>query len=174
MAVKNKEGLIKALNQRSEFTYGGHIKGCIHKDGYYVFDYDTLILVETQRKFIARFGNGSYGTTIRRTIEFFNNKFYSNTTSKLQNILKEIFNISAPERKAYLFNTEPKEAYAGDLGYVNLSFTNEGLISLVSKKTEKGFQFFNINRLSPLVALNIKGVWCDIETKLLLKQEVSQ
>ncbi|OUT06716.1 hypothetical protein [Campylobacter concisus] len=151
MIVRNKEGLIKALWGYKEFTYGGHVEARLYGETYVITDYSVTILV------IKR----------DRSVLYFDNSFYSKTTSKLQNLLKEVFNFIAIRRKAYLFDTEPKKAYSGDLEKVNITFTNEGLISMVSKKTERGFEFFKTNNLCPLVSLYIGGVWCGIETKLL-------
>lgn len=151
MTARNREGLIEALWGYTEFTYGGHVEARLYGETYVITDYNVTILV------IKR----------DRSVLYFDNSFYSNTTSKTQNLLKEVFNFVAPERKAYLFDTEPKKAYSGDLGGVNITFTNEGVISMVSKKTKRGFEFFKTNNLCPSVSLYIGGVWCGIETKLL-------
>ena len=151
MIVRNKEGLIKALCEYKEFTYGGHVEARLYGETYVITDYLGIILI------IKR----------DRSALYFDNSFYSNTTSKTQNLLKEVFNLVAPERKAYLFDTEPKKAYLGDLEEVNITFTSEGLISMISKKTKRGFEFFKLNDLCPLMSLYIGGVWCGLETKLL-------
>lgn len=151
MIVRNREGLIKALWGYKEFTYGGHVEARLYGETYVITDYLITILV------IKR----------DRSVLYFDNSFYSNTTSKTQNLLKEVFNFVAPERKAYLFDTTTKKAYLGDLEDVNVAFTNEGVISMISKKTKRGFEFFKLNDLCPLMSLYIGGVWCGLETKLL-------
>ena len=120
MVVSNKEGLIKALWGYKEFTYGGHVKAWEWAKTFTVQDYNTVLLVKY---------NGA--------LIYFNNKFYSKTTSRLQNLLKEVFNIVAPERKAYLFDTEPKEMYYTDATecYRGSAFFNSnGSLSFFAKK----------------------------------------
>jgi hypothetical protein len=155
MVVRNKEGLIKALWGYEEFTYGGHVEATLICDTYTIKDYGKTILVIKKG----------------RDILYFDNSFYSVTTTRLQNLLKGMFNISVPKRKAYLFDTEPKRIHVGDLGHITLNFTKEGLISLVSKKTERGYEFYKIDSLPPLVTLDIGGIYRIIETKLLTKED---
>ncbi|QPH88679.1 hypothetical protein [Campylobacter concisus] len=155
MIVRNKEGLIKALWGYKDFTYGGHVEATLIRDTYTVKDYGKTILVIKKG----------------RDILYFDNSFYSVTTSRFCNLLKEVFNFTAPERKAYLFDTEPKRVYVGGLGHITLNFTKEGLISLVSKKTERGYEFYKIDSLPPLVTLDIGGIYRIIETKLLTKED---
>ena len=106
---------------------------------------------------------------------YFDNSFYSVTTSRLQNLLKEIFNFVAPERRAYLFDTTTKKAYLEGV-YGEVSFNKDGLILFASigQLGDKDLRFYSPKSLSPLISLGLGGVWCGIETKLLLKQEVSQ
>lgn len=155
MIVRNKEGLIKALRGYEEFTYGGHIEARLYGETHIIKDYGKTILVIKKG----------------RDILYFDNNFYSVTTARLQNILKGIFNINTPKRKAYLFDTKPKSTYAGLLGYINLSFTNDGLISLATKKTERGYEFYKIDSIPPLISLDIGGIYHCIETKLLTKED---
>ena len=152
MIVRNKEGLIEALYEYKEFTYGGHVKARLYGETYVITDYLTTILV------IKRDGSKLY----------FDNSFYSNTTSKLQNILKEVFNLVAPERKAYLFDTTTKKAYLGGI-YGEVSFNKDGLLLFgsIEQIGSKGLRFYSPKSLSPLISLSLGGVWCDIETKLL-------
>ena len=152
MIVRNREGLIKALREYKEFTYGGHVKARLYGETYVITDYNVTILV------IKR----------DRSVLYFDNSFYSNTTSKTQNLLKKVFNIVAPERKAYLFDTTTKKAYLGGI-YGEVSFNKDGLILFASTKQigSKGLRFYSPKSLSPLITLSFGGVWCDIETKLL-------
>ena len=111
--------------------------------------------------------------TLRRGngIIYFNNKFYSNTTSKLQNLLKEMFNINAPERKAYLFDTEPKEMYYTDAieCYRGSAFFNSnGSLSFFCKKRKGDFvEFIKCNKLPQEISLKLGNVYYGLETKLL-------
>lgn len=153
MIVRNKEGLIEALCEYKEFTYGGHVEASIIKNVYRIVDYDTTILI----------------MGLDGVVEFFNNKFYSNTTSKLQNILKEVFNINAPERKTYLFNTEPKRAFCLADGIAGKAFfNNDGSLAFFMEWINgENMHFINPSFLAPLITLKIADTWCDIETKLL-------
>lgn len=152
ITIRNKEGLFNALNNKQDFKYGGYLVAYTRGDGsYHVVDYNTLLLVLDKDNRVV----------------YFDNSFYSVTTTKTQNLLKEVFSIDAPKRKLYLNDTTPKGAYAGLLSYVNITFTNEGLISTISKKTEKGYIFFKDSILPPLIALLIGGCYYDIKTKLL-------
>ena len=152
MIVRNKEGLIRALWGYREFTYGGHVKARLCGETYVITDYNVTILV------IKR----------DRGVLYFDNSFYSITTSRLQNLLKEVFNFVAPERRAYLFDTAAKEAYLGGF-YGKVSFNKGGLILFASFKQlgNKGIRFYSPKILSPLISLSLGGVWCNIETKLL-------
>ena len=152
MIVRNREGLIKALWGYTEFTYGGHVEARLYGETYVITDYNVTILV------IKR----------DRSVLYFDNSFYSNTTSKTQNLLKEVFNFVAPERKAYRFDTTTKKAYLGGV-YGEVSFNKDGLILFASIGVlgNKGTRFYSPKSLSPLLSLYIGGVWCDIETKLL-------
>lgn len=160
ITIRNKEGLIKALCEYKEFTYGGHIEASIIKNVYRIVDYDTTILI----------------MGLDGVVEFFNNKFYSNTTSRLQNILKEVFNINAPERKTYLFDTKPKKAFCTDAGLAGkVFFNNDGKLTFfVNMIKGENIEFISPNFLMPIISLKLADTWCDIETRLLLKQEVSQ
>lgn len=152
ITIRNKEGLFNALNNKQDFKYGGHLVAYTRGDGsYHVVDYSALLLVLDKDNRVV----------------YFDNSFYSVTTTKLQNLLKTIFTINTPKRKLYLNDTTPKGAYAGLLSYVNITFTNEGLISTISKKTEKGYEFFKCSSLPPLIALVISGCYYDVKTKLL-------
>lgn len=93
ITIRNKEGLIKALCEYKEFTYGKHVKARLYGETYVITDYNVTILV------IKR----------DRSVLYFDNSFYSKTTSKLQNLLKEVFNFIAIRRKAYLFDTAAKK-----------------------------------------------------------------
>ena len=159
MIVRNREGLIKALWGYTEFTYGGHVEARLYGETYVITDYNVTILV------IKR----------DRSVLYFDNSFYSNTTSKTQNLLKEVFNFVAPERKAYLFDTTTKKAYLGGI-YGEVSFNKDGLILFASigQIGSKGVRFYSPKSLESIVSISFGGVWCGIETKLLLKQEVSQ
>lgn len=157
MIVRNKEGLIKALNAKQSFTYGGHTSAGFNGLTYRIRDYDTTILI----------------MGLDGGIEFFNNKTYSNTTTRLQNLLKEIFNINAPERRAYLFNTEPKKAYSIDATLAGKAFFNtDGSLAFFAE-TIKGenVSFISPNVLPPLISLKVANTWLDIETKLLTKED---
>lgn len=159
MIARNKEGLIEALWGYKEFTYGGHVEARLYGETYVITDYNVTILV------IKR----------DRSVLYFDNSFYSNTTSKLQNLLKEVFNFVAPERKAYLFDTTTKKAYLGGI-YGEVSFNKDGLLLFgsIGQIGSKGVRFYSPKSLESIVSISFGGVWCDIETKLLLKQEVSQ
>lgn len=152
ITIRNKEGLIKALLGYTEFTYGEHVEARLYRETYVITDYNVTILV------IKR----------DRSVLYFDNSFYSNTTSKLQNLLKEVFNFVAPERKAYLFDTTTKRAYLGGI-YGEVSFNKDGLLLFgsIGQIGSKGVRFYSPKSLSPLISLSFGGVWCDIETKLL-------
>lgn len=152
MIVRNKEGLIKALWGYKEFTYGGHVEARLYGETYVITDYNVTILV------IKR----------DRSVLYFDNSFYSNTTSKTQNLLKEVFNFVAPERKAYLFDTTTKKAYLGGI-YGEVSFNKDGLILFASigQIGSKGVRFYSPKSLESIVSISFGGVWCGIETKLL-------
>ena len=152
MIVRNKEGLIKALWGYKEFTYGGHVEARLYGETYVITDYNVTILV------IKR----------DRSVLYFDNSFYSNTTSKTQNLLKEVFNFVAPERKAYLFDTTTKKAYLGSI-YGEVSFNKDGLILFASigQIGSKGVRFYSPKSLESIVSISFGGVWCGIETKLL-------
>lgn len=156
MIVRNKEGLIKALWGYKEFIYGGHVEARLYGETYVITDYNVTILVIKKD----------------RSVLYFDNSFYSKTTSKLQNLLKEVFNFVAPERKAYLFDTTTKKAYLGGI-YGEVTFNKDGLILFASIKQigNKGSRFYSPKSLSPLISLSFGGVWCDIETKLLRGEE---
>ena len=154
ITIRNKEGLIKALREYKEFTYGGHVKAWEWDKTFTMQDYNTVLLVKY---------NGA--------LIYFNNKFYSNTTSKLQNLLKEMFNINAPERKAYLFDIEPKEMY-----YIDAIECYRGsafLILMVAyhflQKKRKGdfVEFIKCNKLPQEISLKLGNVYYGLETKLL-------
>lgn len=152
MIVRNKGGLFNALYNKQDFKYGGHLKTfTIGDNNYHIIDYNTLLLVLDKDNRVV----------------YFDNSFYSVTTTRTQNLLKEVFCIDAPKRKIYLNNITPKLAYIGSVGFVNVTFTNEGLISTISQKTEKGYKFFKDSILPPLIALLIGGCYYDIKTKLL-------
>ena len=157
MTIRNREGLIKALYAKQSFAYGKHTIAGVIGDTYRIRDYNTTILIL-----------GSDGG-----IEYFNNTFYSKTTSKLQNLLKEIFNIVAPERRAYLFNTNPKRAYINE-GYGDITFDKEGYILFATLKKGGAITFISPSVLNPFISLKIGGEWFDTETNLLTKQEVPQ
>lgn len=152
ITIRNKEGLIKALREYKEFTYGGHVEARLYGETYVITDYLVTILV------IKR----------DRSVLYFDNSFYSVTTSRLQKLLKEVFNFVAPERKAYLFDTTTKKAYLGGI-YGEVSFNKDGLILFASigQIGSKGLRFYRPKSLSPLISLSLGGVWCGIETKLL-------
>lgn len=152
MIVRNKEGLIEALWGYKEFTYGGHVEARLYGETYVITDYNVTILV------IKR----------DRSVLYFDNSFYSNTTSKTQNLLKEVFNFVAPERKAYLFDTTTKKAYLGGI-YGEVSFNKDGLILFASigQIGSKGVRFYSPKSLESTVSISFGGVWCGIETKLL-------
>lgn len=156
MIVRNKEGLIKALWGYKEFTYGGHVEARLYEETYVITDYSVTILV------IKR----------DRSVLYFDNSFYSKTTSKLQNLLKEVFNFIALRRKAYLFDTTTKKAYLGGT-YGEVTFNKDGLILFASigQIGSKGSRFYSPKSLSPLMSLSFGGVWCDIETKLLIRED---
>lgn len=156
MIVRNKEGLIKALWGYKEFTYGGHVEARLYGETYVITDYSVTILV------IKR----------DRSVLYFDNSFYSKTTSKLQNLLKEVFNFIALRRKAYLFDTTTKKAYLGGT-YGEVTFNKDGLILFASiwQIGSKGSRFYSPKSLSPLMSLSFGGVWCDIETKLLIRED---
>lgn len=156
MIVRNKEGLIRALSEYKDFTYGGHVEATLIGDTYAIKDYGETILV------IKR----------DRSILYFDNSFYSVTTSRVQNLLKEVFNIVAPERKAYLFDTEPKKAYLEGI-YGEVSFSKEGLILFASigQIGSNGMRFYSPKNLLPFLSLSLGGVWCSIETKLLREED---
>ncbi|WXG60249.1 hypothetical protein VB002_00610 [Campylobacter concisus] len=152
ITIRNKEGLFNALNNKQDFKYGGHLVAYTRGDGsYHVVDYSALLLVLDKDNRVV----------------YFDNSFYSVTTTKTQNLLKEVFCIDAPKRKLYLNDTTPKLALVSNLSSVNITFTSEGLISTISKKTENGYIFFKDSILPPLIALLIGGCYYDIETKLL-------
>lgn len=152
ITIRNKGGLFNALYNKQDFKYGGHLGAHTFGDGYYhVVDYNTLLLVLDKDNKVV----------------YFDNSFYSVTTTKTQNLLKEVFSIDAPKRKLYLNDTTPKLALVSNLSSVNITFTSEGLISTISKKTENGYIFFKDSILPPLIALLIGGCYYDIETKLL-------
>lgn len=156
ITIRNKEGLFNALNNKQDFKYGGHLVAYTRgDDSYHVVDYSILLLVLDKDNRVV----------------YFDNSFYSVTTTKTQNLLKTIFTINTPKRKLYLNDTTPKRAYAGLLSYVNIIFTNEGLISTISKKTEKGYEFFKCSSLPPLIALVISGCYYDVKTKLLIGED---
>lgn len=152
MIVRNREGLIEALCEYKEFTYGGHVEARLYGETYVITDYNTTILV------IKR----------DRSVLYFDNSFYSNTTSKTQNLLKKVFNFVAPERKAYLFDTTTKKAYLGGI-YGEVSFNKDGLLLFgsIGQIGSNNVRFYSPKSLSPLISLSLGGVWCDIETKLL-------
>ena len=152
MIIRNKEGLIKALCEYKEFTYGGHVEARLYGETYVITDYNTTILV------IKR----------DRSVLYFDNSFYSKTTSKLQNLLKEVFNFIAIRRKAYLFDTTTKKAYLGGI-YGEVSFNKDGLILFASigQIGSKGVRFYSPKSLESIVSISFGGVWCGIETKLL-------
>lgn len=161
MVIRNKEGLIKALCEYKEFTYGGHVKAWEWAKTFTIQDYNTVLLVKY---------NGA--------LIYFNNKYYSQTTSRLQNLLKEVFNIVAPERKAYLFDTEPKEMYYTDATECyrgSVFFNNNGKLTLI-KLTDRDI-FLNPNSFleSAKITLYLKGSLA-FSTNLgnLTKQEVSR
>ena len=152
ITIRNKEGLFNALYNKRDFKYSEHLGAYTFGDGYYhVVDYSTLLLVLDKDNRVV----------------YFDNSFYSVTTTRIQNLLKEVFDLVATERKLYLKDTTPKLAYLGELGYVDITFTSEGLISTISKKTENGYIFFKGSILPPLIALLIGGCYYDIKTKLL-------
>jgi hypothetical protein len=152
ITIRNKEGLIEALWGYKEFTYGGHVEARLYGETYVITDYNVTILV------IKR----------DRSVLYFDNSFYSNTTSKLQNLLKEVFNFVAPERKAYLFDTTTKKAYLGGT-YGEVSFNKDGLILFASigQIGSKGVRFYSPKSLESIISISFGGVWCGIETKLL-------
>ena len=152
ITIRNKEGLIEALYEYKEFTYGGHVKARLYGETYVIIDYNTTILV------IKR----------DRSVLYFDNSFYSNTTSKTQNLLKKVFNFVAPERKAYLFDTTTKKAYLGGI-YGEVSFNKDGLLLFgsIGQIGSNNVRFYSPKSLSPLISLSLGGVWCNIETKLL-------
>ena len=155
ITIRNKEGLIKALCEYKEFTYGGHVKAWEWDKTFTIQDYKTVLLVKY---------NGA--------LLYFNNKFYSNTTSRLQNLLKKVFNIVAPERKAYLFDTEPKEMYYTDAieCYRGSAFFNSnGSLSFFAKKKREGdfVEFIKCNKLPQEISLKLGNVYYGLETKLL-------
>lgn len=152
MIVRNKEGLIKALCEYKEFTYGGHVEARLYGETYVITDYNVTILV------IKR----------DRSVLYFDNSFYSKTTSKLQNLLKEVFNFIAIRRKAYLFDTTTKKAYLGGI-YGEVSFNKDGLILFASigQIGSKGTRFYSPKSLENIISISFGGVWCGIETKLL-------
>lgn len=157
ITIRNRQGLIEALNNKQAFNYGNHLRAGLTGDSsYQVADYSTLLLVIDKDNKIV----------------YFDNSFYSVTTSRTQNLLKGVFNIVAPERKAYLFDTEPKRAYLGGI-YGEVSFSKEGLILFASigQIGSKGSRFYSPKSLSPLLSLYIGGTWCEIETKLLRGEE---
>jgi hypothetical protein len=153
MIVRNKEGLIKALYAKQSFTYGGHVSADISKNVYIIRDYDTIILI----------------VSLGGVIEFFNNRFYSVTTSRLQKLLKEIFNINAPERKAYLFNTEPKRAFCLADGIAGKAFFNNdgSLAFFVEWINGENMHFISPTLLTQVISLKLADTWCGIEAKLL-------
>ena len=152
ITIRNKEGLIKALWGYKEFTYGGHVEARLYGETYVITDYNVTLLV------IKR----------DRSVLYFDNSFYSKTTSKLQNLLKEVFNFIAIRRKAYLFDTTTKKAYLGGI-YGEVSFNKDGLILFASigQIGSKGVRFYSPKSLESIVSISFGGVWCDIETKLL-------
>lgn len=152
MTIRNKERLIKALWGYKEFTYGKHVEARLYGETYVITDYSVTILVMKRD----------------RGVLYFDNSFYSVTTSRLQNLLKEIFNFVAPERRAYLFDTAAKKAYLGGV-YGEVSFNKDGLILFASIEQlgNKSKRFYSPKSLSPLISLSFGGVWCGIETKLL-------
>lgn len=155
MIVRNREGLIKALCEYKEFTYGGHVEAWEWDKTFTIQDYKTVLLVKY---------NGA--------LLYFNNKFYSKTTSRLQNLLKEVFNIVAPERKAYLFDTEPKEMYYTDATecYRGSAFFNSnGSLSFFAKKKREGdfVEFIKCNKLPQEISLKLGSVYYGLETRLL-------
>lgn len=157
ITIRNRQGLIEALNNKQAFNYGDHLRaGLTGDNSYQVTDYNTLLLVIDKDNKIA----------------YFDNSFYSVTTTRAQNLLKEVFNFTAPERKAYLFDTEPKKAYLGGV-YGEVSFSKEGLILFASigQIGSNNIRFYSPKSLSPLVSLSLGGAWCDIETKLLRGEE---
>ena len=152
ITIRNKEGLFNALYNKRDFKYSEHLGAYTFGDGYYhVVDYSTLLLVLDKDNRVV----------------YFDNSFYSVTTTRIQNLLKEVFDLVATERKLYLKDTTPKLAYLGELGYVDITFTNKGFISTISKKTEKGYIFFKDSALPPVIALMICGCLYDVKTKLL-------
>ena len=153
MIVRNKEGLIKALYAKQSFTYGGHVSADISKNVYIIRDYDTTILI----------------VSLEGVVEFFNNRFYSVTTSRLQKLLKEIFNINAPERRAYLFDTEPKKAFCINAGLAGKVFFNPDGSPAFFVEWIKGenMRFISPTLLTQVISLKLADTWCDIETKLL-------
>lgn len=158
MVIRNKEGLIKALCEYKEFTYGGHAKAWEWAKTFTIQDYNTVLLVKY---------NGA--------LIYFNNKYYSRTTSRLQNLLKEVFNIVAPEHKAYLFDTEPKEMYYTDAMecYRGSAFFNSnGSLSFFAKKRKGDFvEFIKCNKLPQKISLMLGAVYYDLETKLLIGED---
>ena len=155
MVIRNKEGLIKALCEYKEFTYGGHVKAWEWAKTFTIQDYNTVLLVKY---------NGA--------LIYFNNKYYSQTTSRLQNLLKEVFNIVAPERKAYLFDTEPKEMYYTDATECyrgSVFFNSNGSLSFFAKKKREGdfVEFIKCNKLPQEISLKLGSVYYGLETRLL-------
>ena len=46
ITIRNKEGLIKALCEYKEFTYGGHVKAWEWDKTFTIQDYNTVLLVK--------------------------------------------------------------------------------------------------------------------------------
>ena len=146
ITIRNKEGLIKALCEYKEFTYGGHVKAWEWDKTFTIQDYKTVLLVKY---------NGA--------LLYFNNKFYSNTTSRLQNLLKKVFNIVAPERKE-MYYTDATECYRG-----SAFFNSNGSLSFFAKKKREGdfVEFIKCNKLPQEISLKLGNVYYGLETKLL-------
>jgi hypothetical protein len=129
ITIRNKEGLFNALYNKRDFKYSEHLGAYTFGDGYYhVVDYSTLLLVLDKDNRVV----------------YFDNSFYSVTTTRIQNLLKEVFDLVATERKLYLKDTTPKLALVSNLSSVNITFTSEGLISTISKRQKMAIYFLKI------------------------------
>lgn len=79
-----------------------------------------------------------------------------------------MFNIVAPERKAYLFDTKPKKIYCIDVMITGKAFFNKnGNLVFFTDRARGKACFLSPKELPPLISLRVDTVWCDIETKLL-------
>jgi hypothetical protein len=75
MKKADYKAIPELLRNKESFT-GSSVKAISNSWGYMVYSYDTLIFSED------KLGN-----------VFFNDKKYSSTTSRIQNIIKDVFNI---------------------------------------------------------------------------------